>query len=621
MQFPGDAVYLLVVEDSEVDFELLVSQLTEAGVPARCTRVDTGPQLHQWLTSSQRWDALISKYSLPGFSGLEALQIHRELGGLFPFLFHSDSVGEQAAVECMRAGAQDFVLKGHPRLVPALLRELEQSQARATLHGYRQIVESCPFGIFRADAQGNVTFANARAGEILQTPLEALLERPLRDAFCNPRGEDAGQALCPPYRETVLFFLALGEGISLTLRPLPDGGVLVLVTDLSRERSLEQRRILSQKMEALGRLASGVAHDFNNTLTVILGFSGLLREELKDPDPLELLGLVEEAAQRGASLTRQILAVARQQALNLETIPLRKHLTMIQPLLQQAAGPQVELEIRFEAETDRVLFDPDQLLQVLVNLIHNARQAMEQVDELPIDGSRIQVICSDVVLDEGQAGLIDALMAAGHYVTLAVSDNGVGMSEETQQRVFEPYYTTKSEGSGLDLASLYGTVAQSGGAITVESENPHGTTFKIYLPCAVPPPAVPDNVPKPPGECVLLVVDDCEATRNLMREVLQRDGYQVLEAGSAREAMQRAETQKVDLLLSDVVLPDQIGPELALVLHDQIPGLQVIFTSGYGAEFCRLPPPERLSHRFVEKPFQSEDLLRKVRQALASKFR
>lgn len=628
MQFPGGPIHILVIEDSEVDFELLVLQLMEAGVPAECTRVETGAQLRQALTSSQEWDALISDYSLPGFSGLEALQIHRELGGLVPFLFTSGTVGEQAAVECMRSGAQDFILKGHKRMVPALLRELEESkkrkEARATQDRYRQIVESSADGIFCADAEGIVTYMNARGGEILARTSAGLLQRPLEDIFDSPHGE-AGQALRPPYQSVRNFSLEIRDGLTcdlhISLRPLQDGGVLGKFTDVTRERSLEQRLILSQKMEALGRLASGVAHDFNNTLTVILGFSGLLREELSDPSALELLGLVEDAAQRGAGLSRQILAVARQQELNLETIALRQHVDSIQPLLRQASGPHVELEIRCEAENDRVRFDPDLLLQVLINLVVNARDAMKQQSDHPAYGSRIVISCADVLLEEGQAAAIDARLGAGHYVTLAVSDNGIGMSEDTRQRIFEPFYTTKSHGTGLGLASVYGTVAQSGGGIWVYSELGRGTTFKIYLPCAVAPRVIHEEVPKPPGEYVLLVVDDCAATRTLVREVLQRDGYQVLEASTALEAMQQVESQKVDLLVSDVVLPDQIGPELALVLRDQIPGLQVIFTSGYGAEFCRLPPPERLSHRFVDKPIHSGDLLRKVRQALASKTR
>lgn len=448
MQFPGGTINILVVEDSEVDFELLVLQLIEGGVSAECTRVESAQELREAL-ARQTWDAIISDYSLPGFSGLEALQIYRETGGLIPFLFTSGTVGEQAAVECMRRGAQDFVLKGHKRLVPALLRELEESakrkDAQATQDRHRQIVESSVSGIFCADHLGRVTYLNARGEEILG---KAAGSDSVEQLFCDARGAEVRAALQPPYREMETFAFELdGKDLHMALRPLQDGGVLGQFTDVTRERSLEQRLVLSQKMEALGRLASGVAHDFNNTLTVILGFTGLLREELPEGNAQELLALVEDAAERGSALSRQILAVARQQELHLETIDLRHHVDSIQPLLRQAAGPHVELEIRCEAEHDRVRFDPNLLLQVLLNLIVNARDAMKQQGERPIQGSRVVISCSDVDLDESQAPLIDSRLGPGHYVTLAVSDNGSGMDENTRTRIFEPFYTTKSHRS------------------------------------------------------------------------------------------------------------------------------------------------------------------------------
>lgn len=620
---------ILVVEDHEVDYDLLLAKLESAGLNIRAKRVQTAPEMYQALELPD-WDAIICDYWLPGFSGKGALEIFQKDGRDIPFLFYTGHLGEELLVECMRLGAHDFILKGNSRLIPALLRELKDAeQRRLDREGqerYRSIVEDSDDGICCAGPDDRILFVNSRFAGLLEVEADWLIGQPL--ACIGELQPDWLPYLTQPHQAFQSVPAKLNHArkdksdINLSVRPLKDSGLVLKITDLSGPRLLEKRLALASKMEAIGRLAGTVAHDFNNTLSIISGFCDILQEETTDNDQLSLLTTIHQTIRRGTSLCNQMMSVGKiskpQDAEGGSEIALRDVLLNYQPILQKAAGSGVEFRILCSAEQDTVRFNGDSLLQVLVNLTLNAKDAIDQLDG-KAEARKILISTQDLLVgeDDGQSHLLQA----GAYVVLCVSDNGAGMDEEVRAHVFEPYFTTKGDcgGTGLGLSSVYASVAEYGGNIWVYSEKGNGTSFKIYLPLVEQrAQAILPEVPRCSGEHVVLLVDDCALTREMARAALEEEPYQLLEAGSGREALEQARAfpGKIDLVISDVVMPGMMGPELVDQLRAKTPDLSVIFTSGYGRDFCALPSSQQVPHRFVEKPMSAANLVRQTRLAL-----
>jgi two-component system, cell cycle sensor histidine kinase and response regulator CckA len=373
----------------------------------------------------------------------------------------------------------------------------------------------------------------------------------------------------------------------------------------------------AQKMEAVGRLAGGVAHDFNNLLTVILGFSHLVLNRLGPDHPLR--GEVEQirqAGERAAALTAQLLAFSRKQVAQARVINLGEVVVNVKGLLLGLVGEGVELAAEIEPGAGCVKADPAQVEQVIFNLAANARDAMPQ-------GGRLVVAVADVELDEPAARAQGAAQP-GAYSVLSVSDTGCGMDAETRAHIFEPFFTTKEQGkgTGLGLATVYGVVKQSGGFIRVDSEVGAGTTFEVYLPRAVEgdaaaPARAGPSEPLPRGAEVVLLVEDEEAVRRLTRELLEMQGYTVLEAAGGEEALRlSAERQHIDLLLTDVVMPKLSGRELAERLSAERPQLKVLYFSGYTDDIVVRRGLLERGLAFIQKPFSQEALVCKVREVL-----
>jgi two-component system cell cycle sensor histidine kinase/response regulator CckA len=397
---------------------------------------------------------------------------------------------------------------------------------------------------------------------------------------------------------------------------------IVQVQDITdRKRAEEERAQLeaqlrqAQKMEAIGRLAGGVAHDFNNLLTVIQGRSALLGAKLPPESPLRRhVDLIEHAGLRAAALTRQLLAFSRQQVLEPKVLDVPALITGLAPMLRRLIGEDVEFVTASTPPVGRVKIDPGQLEQVILNLVVNARDAMP-------GGGRLRVEAMNVELDARYAAL-HPWAAPGPYVMLAVSDTGVGMDEATQARIFEPFFTTKGEhGTGLGLATVHGIVKQAGGTIEVYSEPGRGTTFKIFLPrvAETPEPAsASPDMPPPRGTETILLVEDEEALLHLTREVLAEQGYTVLEARHGAEALLTAaqSPDPIHLLLTDVIMPQLNGRELARRLATTRPGLRVLYMSGYTAGAIEQHGVLDADISFIQKPFTPIQLARKVREAL-----
>ncbi len=394
------------------------------------------------------------------------------------------------------------------------------------------------------------------------------------------------------------------------------------ITDLKQAEKekdeLQTQLWQAQKMDAVGRLAGGIAHDFNNMLAVILGHVELAMAAVPSDHPLNAdLMEINKAAQRSRDLTRQLLAFARRQTMEPVILDLNEHLKDDLAMLGRLIGEDIELAWFPAAELWPVKMDPGQIIQILTNLCVNARDAIE-------GPGKVTVETGNVSFGEGYCNA-HLGYAAGDYVMIAVSDDGCGMTTEVRAQVFEPFYTTKEKGkgTGLGLAMVYGIVKQNGGFINLYSEVGQGTTFKIYLKRhhekiekVITEAVQPDTVK---GQELLLLVEDESAIRDFSRRMLEKMGYSILTAATSKEALDQVKNspRKIDLLITDVVLPDMNGADLAHCLKTEQPGLKVLFMSGYTANVIARRGVMDEGVHFLQKPFSMGDLRGKVHQALA----
>jgi PAS domain S-box-containing protein len=412
--------------------------------------------------------------------------------------------------------------------------------------------------------------------------------------------------------------------VSISVSPLRDGsgeivGASAIARDITAQKRTEAQLRQSQKMEAIGRLAGGVAHDFNNILGIINACAEFLRDRI-DPSADHLLYLenIRKAIDRGTSLTRQLLAFSRTPAIQPQILDLNDRLKDISKLLRPLLGDDIEIVIVSRSKGAVVEADPGQLDQIVVNLAVNARDAMPKGGKFILETGEVDF---DEAITSGQRAL-----AAGKYILLAVSDNGFGMDEATVSRIFEPFFTTKEvgKGTGLGLATVYGIVKQSGGQILVYSEPGQGTTFKIYLPSAdhkMGPASAPEAEavsPKRQGNTILLVEDD-DIMRSMTRQMLQEHGYMVFEANDGQAALDwiQANPLPIDLLLTDVVMRHVTGPELADRLSVSHPSVKIIYMSGYTGEMMANRPGLKAGMTFIEKPFNRTTLLNTIHSILS----
>jgi PAS domain S-box-containing protein len=412
--------------------------------------------------------------------------------------------------------------------------------------------------------------------------------------------------------------------VSVSVSPLRDAlgeivGASAIVRDITAQKRTEGQIRQSQKMEAIGRLAGGVAHDFNNILGIINACTEFLRDRINPAaEPSLYVENIKKATERGASLTKQLLAFSRTSAIQPRVLDLNERLRDISKLLRPLLGDDVEVLIVPKSPSAVVEADPGQLDQIVVNLAVNARDAMPR-------GGKFILETGAVRFDEAFADQHQAL-PAGKYILLTVSDTGTGMDEATVSRIFEPFFTTKEtgKGTGLGLATVYGIVKQSAGHILVYSEPGHGTTFKIYLPSAdhkigAGSTAEPETVsPKRQQGTTILLVEDDDIMRSLTRQLLQEHGYTVFEANDGKSALEWVESHPgpIDLLLTDVVMRRMSGPELVERLHTSDPTLKVVYMSGYTGELIAEREVLKRGITLLEKPFTRTALLNTIHTTL-----
>ena len=478
------------------------------------------------------------------------------------------------------------------------------------------------------DPDGAITYVNeafvAATGygrDDLYGRTTALLERPTSGSGATERWADA--TLATPWSGTITAWTRDGRPFEAewSVAPIRDAagepsGHVAVARDRSRERALEAQVARIQRMEAIGQLAAGIAHDFNNLLAAASGYAELVRDPLPADDPSRPdLEQIIAATERGATLVRQLLAFSRRTNMQTEVLDLNEVVAGIVPMLRRLLGEQVELVTCAGPDLGRLAADPSQVEQVLVNLATNGRDAMPS-------GGRLTIETANVELDDSYAAA-HAGVVPGPYVLLAVSDTGIGMEAGTLAHMFEPFFTTKGpeRGTGLGLATVHGIINQSGGHVWAYSEPGHGTSFKVYLPriddAAVAHRPAPVAATIGGTETVLLVEDE-DSVRVLVRRVLERYGYRVIAAASpdAALALPAADLAAVNLLLTDMVMPGFSGPELAAILLDRQPALRVLCMSGYAEQSAESQGLGGVATDFIAKPFTAPGLGRKVRELL-----
>ena len=516
-------------------------------------------------------------------------------------------------------------------------RKRAETALRESEERFRALFELAPDGIYLSDLQGRFVDGNKAAEQLVGYAREELIgksfltlnllsESDLRRAAaalaCNAQGEATGP-------EEYVLTRKDGRQVSLEIRTFPvniqqQALALGVARDITERKQLEAQFRQAQKMEAIGQLAGGVAHDFNNLLAVMRGNADLLLmdAEQNPPQTNECLKHIAAAAERAASLTRQLLIFSRKQAIQSEPLALNGLVQNLAKMLKRVIREDIRLECRYADQLPFVQADPGMLEQALLNLVVNARDAMPRGGQLLIatEGVRFDATCAHTLPDA----------RAGEFVGLSVSDTGTGIAPEHLQRIFEPFFTTKEpgKGTGLGLATVYGIVKQHQGWVEVASRVGEGTTFKIFLPAVLPPKeaAAPRQATAElrGGTETILLVEDDHSVRKIARQVLETFRYKVHGATSAREALEvwGQHAGEIALLLTDLVLPEAVtGRDLAERLHAQSPGLKVIFMSGYGAEVVGKDTAffQKTNSRFLRKPFSNDTLIRTVRQCLDEK--
>lgn len=514
----------------------------------------------------------------------------------------------------------------------------QQEEVSKYTRQLQTLSENAPFGMVMIDKDGTFKYINPKFRELLGYDLNDVPNGKtwFRKAYPDPtyrhhvistwiddlEGFKSGEkrprtftVTCKDGTEKIINFIPVQLETGENLMACED------ITDLKRAE--EEKAVLheqlrqSQKVEAIGRLAGGIAHDFNNLLTVIKGYSQLSSFELKEGDPLRVnIDEIQNAAERAASLTRQLLAFSRRQVMEMKVLDLNTLLRDLEKMLRRVIGEDIEMVIQLAEDLGRVRADVGQIEQVFMNLTVNAKDAM------PF-GGKLTIETANAVLDESYARN-HADVKPGRYVMFSVNDTGVGMSPEVRERIFEPFFTTKEQGkgTGLGLSTTYGIVKQSEGHIWVYSVQGKGTTFKIYLPRVNEPleeirkEVLKEELPR--GNETILIVEDEEEVRKLAGKILEKQGYRILETFNGDDALVACEKRKspIHLMLADIVMPGMSGSELAKLLKPLYPEIKILYMSGYTDNAIVRHGVLEKGINYIQKPFTMEGLARKVREVL-----
>jgi len=618
---PPSVVNLLLVEDSPVD-AFLVQAASAASPCLKWTHVEAVREAARCL-SEAKFDAVLLDLGLPDSQGFDTFEQLRQVDPEVPIVIHSGLNDATLAASLVQRGAQGYVVKGPDadRVIESLRQAIERDQMRRELSRreaelcasegrLRKIIDGNVDGIVIVDSAGIVRFVNPTAESLFACSSEELV------------GTQFGFPVVPRKR-TEIVIPGSGATTTVEMRAVEidwegERAYCASLRDLTKHRELEQQLQQARKVEAVGLLAGGVAHDFNNILTIILGYCDLLAEDVAgQPAALRSLNEIREAGERASALTRQLLAFSRKEVVAPESLDLGEIVTNLSKMLRRLIGEDIELVTNLDPDC-RVLADRGQIEQVLINLAANARDAMP-------DGGRLSVTVREVVRDAATAGEHGRRPSEPRrFVELTIADSGIGMNEEARRHAFEPFFTTKEKGhgTGLGLATVQAIVKQCGGGIRVDSSAGCGTRFEIWFPRterAVTRSRAAHDSPTPGGPATVLLAEDDESIRKLARRLLEASNYRVVEAANGEEALEIAAGGRdaFDLLLTDVVMSGRIsGRELADRLRADRRDLRVLYMSGYTDDEILKRGVLREDVLLLHKPFTPRRLLEKVREAL-----
>jgi signal transduction histidine kinase len=603
MSLPREALDVLVVDDDAQMLRSISDILRLSGYSA--VSAGTGAEAIDMARRMKFGPAVaLVDLQLPDMDGIELVGRLREIAGLTEVVILTGNASVDSAVRAMRENSNDYLLKPvqPEHLIGTIERAGERWHRRRAEEGMREsqdrlrlIFDHVSDALYIANDAGQIIDANPAACALSGHSLERIQTMNMSDVL-------------PVNASEVL------DVRSTAFAP----GVLVYtVRDLTRQRKLEDQLMQAQKMEAVGQLAGGVAHDFNNLLTVIMSYSSmLLADAAPDDAAKDDIQAISDAAARAAGLTRQLLAFSRKQVLQLQAVNVNAIVTDIEKMLHRLIGEDISLSTHLDPHLALISADPGQLEQVLLNLAVNARDAMPNGGALTIATDNADLSAEHADRHLGAA--------PGKYIMLAVTDTGTGMTKEVQQRLFEPFYTTKGagKGTGLGLATVHGIVKQLGGDVYVYSEVGHGTTFKVYFPYLTTTPetvaVAPEHREAPRGSETILLAEDDDALRSLGARVLGAFGYKVLVARTGAEALRIVASHDgpIDLVATDVVMPEMSGSQLVAEVLKARPGIRVLFMSGYTDDEVMRRGVIDGQTAFLQKPFTPDMLAHKVRDVL-----
>ncbi|WP_233238201.1 response regulator [Bordetella sp. LUAb4] len=656
MNTRAGTIEILLLEDNDLDAELLRRHLERARVDCHIDRVWEEADFRAAL-GAKSYGVILADYVLPGFDGMGALAIARELSPETPFIFVSGTLGEEVAIESLKHGATDYVVKHRQERLPsAIERALAERETRqARLRAEQSLVEinAALEAMVRSrteerdlvwrlthdlvaicDSEGYIRNSNPAWREMLGWSATELQDRRLASLVAPGSQDRATAARAVLHSQAYVQDVDLemvgtdgraGRMVSWTFVRTDDGRICGTGRDITQRLELEAQLRQAQKIESIGQLTGGVAHDFNNVLMIVQGNLQTLQRTLGADTPERERRWLDNAlkgVERGARLTKGLLAYSRKQPLAPQAVDANETTTRLVSLLTQTLGAHVELHTELAEGLWPAYVDPNQLENALINLAINARDAMA-----PSGGGRLTISTSNRALDEAYCRLHPE-KTPGDYVQVVVKDSGPGMPPDVLEKAFDPFFTTKKEGhgTGLGLSQVYGFVKQSGGHVKLVSQPGQGAAVHLLLPRdkrgadlhGVPAADFSGiDYRSPGGETVLVLEDDAEV-RSISTEVLRELGYRVLEAGDGPAALRLVdEHPDIDLVFSDVGLPGGMnGREVAEKVHMTRPDLPVIFTSAYASQALVSDGALMSGVALLEKPFTTQQLAARVRRTL-----